>query len=177
MSVTNKGILYLTHDDFAIVVNSKGNKSLCHGIDGLSIVLFYSNDCEYCDAFKPIFRELSTIMGGCSFGMLNVMNNREIIKISSTTTTKIEAVPYIILYINGRPFMRYDGERTTQHVREFITGISEKINHKQSFMTTASKNEEKDEIPEFAIPKNRRKKCYVIFDEAYGGTGGTSKKE
>ena len=61
----------------------------------------------YIVKFIPIFN-LRTLTG-CQFGMINVNKNKNIIRLSKQTISQITFVPYIILFINGKPFMRYDG--------------------------------------------------------------------
>jgi len=162
------GLLFFSSDDFNI---SKGNKGdiLCHSVPGFSLVLFYSKQCEHCQALIPIFKNLPGTVGGCQFGMLNVSINKKCVMMSNSTITPIQYVPYIVLYVNGRPFMKYNGPHNAQEIINFIVEVSKKVQSKQSFNSDAVKEDPKGAIPEYCIahPKSN-KVCYLEFDEAYG---------
>ena len=70
------GLLFLTADDFQLVKGVKGN-IMCTGIQGFSLILFYSVQCEHCQSLIPIFKTLPGTVGGCQFGMINVSNNKQ----------------------------------------------------------------------------------------------------
>ena len=101
------GLLFLTANDFQNIEKENGNV-LCTNIKGFSLILFYSTQCNYCKELIPIFKNLPGQVDGCNFGMINVNKNKHIIQMSNQTIVPITYVPYIILYIDGIPFMRYD---------------------------------------------------------------------
>ena len=164
------GLLFLTSDDFNIAKGSKGN-ILCHGIPGFSLILFYSTKCEYCQTLIPIFKELPGTIGGCQFGMINVSTNKQCVRMSKNTIAPIEYVPYIILYIQGKPFMRYNGPQDSGEIRRFVFEVANKVQSKQKF-TNDNINKNEKGIPEYTIghplcgPDN--KVCYLEFNNAYG---------
>ena len=41
--------------------------------------------------------------------MINVMRNKQVVNNSRNTITPITYVPYILLYWNGKPYMKYNG--------------------------------------------------------------------
>jgi hypothetical protein len=164
------GLLFLTSDDFNIAKGNKGN-ILCHSIPGFSLILFYSTKCEYCQTLIPIFKELPGTIGGCQFGMINVSTNKQCVRMSKDTIAPIEYVPYIILYIQGKPFMRYNGPQDSGEIRRFVFEVANKIQSKQKF-TSENIDKTKKGIPEYTIghplcgPED--KVCYLEFNNAYG---------
>jgi hypothetical protein len=51
------GLLFLQTEDFSIQKGIKGN-ILCHSIRGLSLLLFYSTNCQHSRTLVPIFKKL-----------------------------------------------------------------------------------------------------------------------
>jgi thiol-disulfide isomerase/thioredoxin len=169
------GLLFLSSDDFSVVKGSKGD-ILCHGIPGFSLILFYSTQCVHCQTLIPIFKKLPGTIGGCQFGMINVSSNKTCVKMSKDTITPINYVPYIVLYIQGKPFMRYNGPHDGAEIKRFIIEIANNVQSKQQFTSENEKNEknEKDDkkgIPDYSsgIPLcgQNNNVCYLQFDEAY----------
>lgn len=185
--------LYLATNDFYILnpENPGGQVKLCTRLRGLSFVYFYSNDCAYCDIFKPIFEELPKEIGGCHFAMINVSDCKQIVKASTNTTTPIKYVPYLILYINNTPFMRYDGERELTSIKKFIFDVAESLQSNNTQCSLSNKegcdpasrtleDMKKDlrsdgdskQVPSYTgiyRPKNDRENvCFLTLDQAYG---------
>lgn len=163
------GLLFLTSDDFGITKGTKGNV-LAHRIPGFSLILFYSTQCEHCQSLIPIFKRLPGTIGGCQFGMINVSTNKQCVGMSRQTIAPIRYVPYIVLYINGKPFMKYSGPYDLNEIRRFVIEVANKVQSKQKFAPGSVKEEEGEGIPSYSlgIPKSQLKKvCYLDFDEAY----------
>jgi hypothetical protein len=163
------GLLFLTSDDFAVTDGSKG-KILCHGIPGFSLILFYSTRCSHCQDLIPIFKRLPGTIGGCQFGMINISTNRRCVAMSAKTIAPVKYVPYIVLYIEGKPYMRYNGPHDSLQIRRFIMEIANKIQSKQKFSSENIKKNKKG-IPEYSIGHplcgEDSKVCYLEFDNAY----------
>lgn len=163
-------ILFLTSEDFTVQQGSKGD-IMCHGIDGFSLILFYSTHCTYCQTFIPLFKRLPGTINGCQFGMINVSANRAVVEMSQNTIAPIKYVPYIVLYINGRPFMVYKGPSDEREIRNFVVEVANNVQKKQQF----SKEKVKEETPEEGIPAycigkpvcGNDKVCYLTFNGAY----------
>jgi hypothetical protein len=165
------GLLFLSSEDFTINKGTKGN-ILCHSIPGFSLILFYSTQCEHCQKLIPIFKKLPGTIGGCQFGMVNVSANKSCIKMSKDTIAPITYVPYIVLYINGRPFMRYSGPNEVGEIRRFVFEVAQKVNSKQKFSEEQVKEEPRGEtIPAYTIGiplyGDNEERTYLEFDEAY----------
>ena len=126
------GLLFLQKEDFGIQKGVKGD-ILCHTIRGISLVLFYSTNCQYCRELIPIFKRLPGQLGGCQFGMINVSVEKDIIRMSNMTISAIKYVPLIILYVAGKPFVRYDGPHDESEIKRFIFEVSSKIQTKEKF--------------------------------------------
>jgi hypothetical protein len=97
------GLLFLSSDDFLIGKGTKGD-ILCNSIPGFSLILFYSTQCSHCQTLIPIFKKLPGTINGCQFGMINISTNKECIRMASNTIAPIIYVPYIVLYVQGKPY-------------------------------------------------------------------------
>ena len=157
----------LSRENFRLE-NSESGKILATSIPGFSLVLFYSKSCKYCHDFLPIFKSLPSKIRNCQFGIVNVSQNVDIINMSKQTNVHIRYVPYVILYLNGKPLVRYDGERSEAQVIKFIMEIMAKINKKQ-FRTPAQSSSRQNDIPIYSIgkPKCDGDVCYLDFSSAY----------
>ena len=168
------GLFYLNETDFAIKETQKG-KSICVGLDGYSLVLFYSTKCQHCQTLIPIFKKLPQRVGGCTFAMVNVSQNKGLIAKSATTRSPIKYVPLLILHIDGEPYMRYDGPHKIEEIKRFVIEIAQKVSKSkqpQSNNQTAMSEQVKKDIPAYTIgrPKNAgeiNEVCYLGFDSAY----------
>ena len=166
------GLLFLTTDDFQIQRGSKGN-IMCTNIQGFSLILFYSTQCEHCQSLIPIFKRLPGSVGGCQFGMINVSHNKQCVIMSRQTIAPINVVPYIVLYINGKPYMRYNGPHDQREIGRFIVEVSQKVQKKDNFIKEENvKEDPQGGIPAYTIGKPLcgpdDKVCYLDFNDAYG---------
>jgi len=124
------GILYLNSEDFAIKKGEKGNlMCLNYDVQGLSLVLFYSNECQHCNKLLVKYKQLPFNINGCQFTMINVnkMENRKVVQMSNQTIVPITFVPDIILYVDGIPYMRYDGSHDINQLKRFILEIYQQL--------------------------------------------------
>ena len=174
-------LLFLTADDFELRKGTKGN-IVCHDIPGYSLVLFYSTQCKYCKELIPIFKQLPGSISGCQFGMINVSKNKNIVHMSRNSIAPIDYVPYVILFINGKPSMRYDGPADAQTIQKFVIDVSNRFkgqnfnrkqqqsNQQQPNQQQAKIRQQEKRIPEYCIGKplcGDDKRCYLEFDTAY----------
>jgi thiol-disulfide isomerase/thioredoxin len=163
------GLLFLSSDDFTVNKGSKGT-ILCHSIPGFSLILFYSTRCTHCQTLIPIFKRLPGTIAGCQFGMINVSSNKQCVRMSADTIAPIKYVPYIVLYIQGKPFMRYNGPHNSGEIRRFVIEVANKVKSKQKFSDKNVKDDRKG-IPEFTIGHplcgDDDKRCYLEFEKAY----------
>lgn len=163
-------LLFLTVDDFYLHT-SGGNTYLCTDIRGISLVLFYSTQCLFCQSLIPLYKNLPDQISGCQFGMLNVStpSNRKIVQMAKTTVAPIDYVPYIIMYVNGKPYMRYDGPKSFDEIKRFIFEMSRMIQEKHIFSENV-KHPNKKVIPLYTIgvPLSEEGRYYLEYDNAYG---------
>ena len=98
---------------------------------------------------------------------------------SRNTIAPITVVPYILLFVNGRPYMRYQGPHAPAEIGRFIVEVAEKINNQSK---TNENNDNITENPRGIIPAytigkplyGDDKVCYLEFDGAYGTDGNSS---
>jgi thiol-disulfide isomerase/thioredoxin len=171
----SQGLFYLNETDFTVKEDQKG-KILTVGIEGYSLILFYSTKCQHCQRLIPTFKKLPNTVGGCTFAMINVSQNKGIITKSQTTKSPIKYVPLIILCINGKPFMRYEGPHELQEIRKFVIEIAQKVSKNKKPPSNVNNNSNKKqnnfEIPKYTIglPKNSgpiNDISYLGFESAY----------
>ena len=168
------GLLFLTSDDFQLFRGTKGSV-MGNSIPGFSLILFYSTQCEHCQTLIPIFKRLPGTVGGCQFGMINVSHNKTCIMMSRKTIAPIQVVPYIILYVNGKPYMRYKGPQDAKEISRFIVEVSQRAhkNAKKNLKTESKiKKDPRGGIPAYTIGKPLcgpdDDVCYLEFNNAYG---------
>jgi hypothetical protein len=190
------GILYLNADDFTIKKGEKGNV-LClnYEVQGLSLVLFYSNECDHCTKLLTRYKQLPLSINGCQFAMINInkVSNRKIVELSNKTIAPITYVPDIILYVDGIPYMRYDGDHDIMNIRKFIVDVYQQL-QKTAFMEPQQQQRQQQQqqqqqqpqqrpqrqqqqqqdnsIPAYTIGKpkcnsDRDDVCYLSFTKAY----------
>ena len=165
------GLLFLAKEDFKQTAGNKGTL-MCTEIAGFSLILFYSTACGYCQTMIPIFKHLPGSISGCQFGMINVSKNKDIVRMSKETIAPVTYVPYIILYHQGRPYMRYDGPADLKEIQNFIVEVANSIQSRQSFVDGGKKEISKEkEIPAYTVghpkPGGRDDVCYLEYDDAY----------
>ena len=157
-------LLFLSHEDFDVSATAQGT-ALSSSISGLSVVLFYSTHCVYCQQLIPIFKNMPRVLSGCQFGMINVSVNKPILQKSKNTITPIEYVPLILMYLNGTPVMRYEGPHTKEDLKTFIIDMSKEL---QKQRTTSHSSGKK--LPAYTLGEplyGDDKRCYLEFHDAY----------
>jgi len=167
---------FLTPDSFNINPGTKGYILCCKDTQNLCVVLFYSNKCKYCNSFLGILKEASVRFPNCSFGLINVSNYPQIVEMSNLTIAPIEYVPYIILYINEKPYIRYDGPPTLEDFGSFIQKVLNQMSYQTEFVkkdnnSTSTSTSNNISLPsdvntDVGIPYNlcQGNKCYFKMD-------------
>ena len=169
------GLLFLTSEDFQLSRGTKG-PVMGHSIPGFSLILFYSTQCEHCQSLIPIFKKLPGTVGGCQFGMINVSHNKKCVIMSRETSSPIQVVPYIILYVNGKPYMRYKGPHDAGEIARFIVEVSRRARQSSAKRDTKTESKIKKDprggLPAYTIGKplygSDDDVCYLEFINAYG---------
>lgn len=178
-------LLFFSQDDFTLRHHQDSIK-LCTKVKGLSLIFFYSEKCDHCHIFFPIFKDLPKSVGGCMFGSINISHNKNLIASSKKSTTPLEYVPYIILYIDGVPFMRYDGDRSLEGIRSFIFQVASSLQQTSNDDNTHGRRlanesgmeaklnsmdgvqQNKQKVNEYTLGQPKKKEvCYLTLDSAY----------
>ena len=165
------GLLFLSSDDFYVAQGQKGS-ILCSSMKGFSVVLFYSTQCVHCQTLIPIFKSLPNTIAGFQFGMINVSTNKNVVMLSKQTIAPITYVPYIVFFVDGKPFMKYSGPYEMSEIKRFIIEVANNLKSKQKFYEeTQKKQVAEKKIPAYTIghPKCDDDVCYLEFEEAYQG--------
>jgi len=122
------GILFLHSNDLVLKTGERGNMlCLYPESQGLVLVFYYSKECPHCDKVMTLFKQLPSNVTGCTFAIFNVTLNMDIVERSRNTIAPITYVPDLILYVNGSPFMRYDGDHSIQSIQSFLQDIYNKL--------------------------------------------------
>lgn len=190
------GILFFGGSDFILRQGDNGQLlCLAYDLKGLTLVLFYSNHCEYCDHLIKKFKQLPHLVNGCQFAMVNVSQHPDVPERSAQTMASITYVPDLILYVNGSPYIRYDGQHEIEPIRNFIIEVYKKVAtqinfHNQGNVSSPPQPQEpqqrpsqmqqqpqpqqmpQQQIPAYTIGKpimggRDDKVCYLNFNTAY----------
>jgi len=108
----------LTSQNFQVVGRSR--QTLNINAPGNVLVFFKMDGCPGCAAFEPIFYQLAGQERRVNYAVANLTNCREVISMSRSTTTPIQTVPFIILYVNGSPFAKYNGKKNIPALKSFV---------------------------------------------------------
>lgn len=163
-------LIFLSEQDFSVQQGKKG-QVLCNNLSGVTLLLFYSKQCPHCGDVFSEFNSLPKMIPGCQFALLNISTHPNVAYMSQKTIAPITHVPFIILYVNGRPFMKYNGEKTADAIGKFVYEVLTRIQTKNNF-TSSSRVDTGEGIPEYAsgIPFNivcEGEMCYLTCSEAY----------
>jgi thiol-disulfide isomerase/thioredoxin len=168
------GLLFLTADDFSKIKDSNNDANIMiNNIKNFSFILFYSPGCPHCQTILPIMKQLPGTVNGCQFGMINVSKNKQVITMSKNTITPLTYVPYMILYYNKRPYMRFDGDATDiNSIQTFVKEVANKILQLQDEDPQNINEDSHYSIPDYCIARPTRggtqeNICYVNFTDAY----------
>lgn len=127
------GIFFLNHTDFEVTKGERGDMmSLKYDKNGMTLVLFYSKELPTCEFLMTRFKQLPALMNGCNFAMVNMNKNMDLVEMSRNTIAPIAYVPDLTLFVNGCPFIRYDGPQEIENICQFLKDIYDKI-HKLKF--------------------------------------------
>lgn len=173
-------LLVLEDQHFSLLLSKSGAKLLCTGIEGISLILFHTPDCEHCPDLKESFKILSQHIKGVHFGLCNVRQHKNVVHLSKESTTVIQYVPYVLCFINGKPFAKYDGDRSVKGIKDFIQTVHAKVEQykKTPQLPSDTIQSEGSQLSDnTALPQNRAKRCYLTMDEAYSGGGNQNRQQ
>ncbi len=147
---------YLSHEDFYIDPNGMKGPVLCNTTEGICVVLFHAEQgrCTHCEEAIPEFKKLPRMFPSVIFGMCNLNKYPKVYSMSKETIVPFKYVPYIILYYNGRPFMRYEGEKTATEMAEFVQEVMQRIHSTKTFVDKKGFKVESEQPVYGGIPFN-----------------------
>jgi len=167
---------HLQTQDFYID-NGKKGKVLCCTQKDITFVFFHldKEQCENCDAMIPEFMKLPHLVPQINYALVDLSKYPEIAKKTAVTIAPITYVPYLIVFVNNRPFLRYDGGKSStemaQFLRELLANIpKEYLQNMNSNSKSATFDSEVPVYPAGGIPYNvvcdkNSGVCYLSFNE------------
>lgn len=93
------------------MINLANNNNIC-------TVLFYQESCHLCEPYFKLFQSIEC--ADCEFAVFNVSRYAEYAKLSLGTKTPLQYTPYIVVYINGRPYTSYNGPPDEDELKKLI---------------------------------------------------------
>lgn len=118
-------MLDLTPFDFNILKTPKGDVIEYKSSKDLTVIIFYKNDENkvYSDQYIKIFKEIEQTEMECTFAGINVDEYPNQLELSTNTKTPIHYVPYVVIYVQGRPYMSYSGKIDPVEIIKLITYV------------------------------------------------------
>jgi thioredoxin-like negative regulator of GroEL len=165
-------VKFLTTNDFNVSNRTLGNSIT----SGYSLILFHSNRCPHCKLAQNIVAHLSDTVVGCEFGMINLDDNKGVIRLAAQSNLKLEYVPLLVFFANGKAYMMYAGPLNEGNVRQFIEQVARAFAEEYSSGDPNGRTlidgvdgcALDDEVCKDDYVK-RQRGCYVPMKEAYGG--------
>lgn len=159
----------------------KGNRGFVLGIanaQNLTLVMFYSIQCVYCDQALPELEKLAQFIQEnnlpITIAVCDIMKNKAIIKESADTVDPIKFVPYMPIYLGEKPYLRYNGKKTAEEMLNYLIEVLKRVDTRQKFVQRKSTEDEEEEktTSSEGVPYNvvcEGDVCYVTQDEIFGG--------
>lgn len=106
-------------------------KTLCIRVPGPVLVFFKMMDCNSCQRFEPIFRQLATLnQQYLKLCIADVQQYPGIPRNAVYTSTPIKTVPMMLLYNEGQPLARFKGDLEGNSVQNFISKMLGEIRNR-----------------------------------------------
>jgi hypothetical protein len=129
----------------------KGNRGFVLGIPGaqnLTLVMFYSIQCTYCDQAMPELEKLARFIQEnnipVTIAVCDIMKNKKIITESAETVDPIKFVPYMPIYLSEKPYLRYNGKKTAEDILNYLIEVLKRVDTRQKFVQQKQNVEEED---------------------------------
>jgi thiol-disulfide isomerase/thioredoxin len=177
--MSTSGIIELHAESFKKI---KGNRGYVLGISNaqnLTLLMFYSLQCAYCDQAMPELEKLSKFINEnnlpINIAVCDIMKNKKVIQESADTVDPIKFVPYMPIYLGEKPYLRYNGKKTAEEMLNYLIEVLKRVDTRQKFVQSAKQEQEDEEEPRVSgnegIPYNvvcESDVCYVTQDEIFG---------
>ena len=175
------GIIELHAESFK---KMKGNRGFVLGISNLqnlTLVMFYSVQCTYCDQAMPELEKLARFVNDndlpITVAICDIMKNKKIIQESADTVDPIKYVPYMPIYLGEKPYLRYNGKKTAEEMLNYLIEVLKRVDTRQKFVQKNPEEEKEKErerepvsqgegIPYNLVCENDT--CYITQDEIFG---------
>jgi thiol-disulfide isomerase/thioredoxin len=175
-------LIELNADSFRKLKGTKGYVLGIPNANNLTLLMFYSTQCEYCDQAMPELSRLSRHLRENNLpiqvAICDVGKHRSVIKEASETVDPIKYVPYMVIYLKDRPYVRYNGNKVAEEMFKYLIEVMRRIDTRQQFVRsdvrTQEDQEEKEEqesAPGLGVPYNmitEQSVCYLTNEEAMG---------
>lgn len=179
----NFELIKLNHTAFK---KMKGNRGYILGIPSatnLTLMMFYSDRCEYCEQAMPELVKLNNALRGKNLpiqvAICNVGENPQVIQEAQQTVDPIKYVPYMIIYQRDRPYLRYNGKKIAEEMFSYLMEVLKRVDTRQQFVNAAPSaqaaaqdEEESSSAYQSGIPYNmvcQDGMCYLTTEEVHTG--------
>lgn len=177
-------LIKLNHNAFK---KMKGNRGYILGIPNatnLTLLMFYSDRCEYCEQAMPELVKLNNVLRQNNLpiqvAICNVGENPQVIQEAQQTVDPIKYVPYMIIYQRDRPYLRYNGKKIAQEMFSYLMEVLKRVDTRQQFVNAsqssqaaaAQDDEESSSAYQSGIPYNmvcQDGMCYLTTEEVHTG--------
>jgi thioredoxin-like negative regulator of GroEL len=105
------------------------------GVPVIGVVMYTWHNCTHCTELEPIMKKMPSMVPSMSFYVVDIGENSTPTQMSADTILPLTYVPQIIVYINGRPFMRFSGTRNESSLRQFLAQVQHAVNVSMPFHT------------------------------------------
>ena len=160
----------------------KGNRGFVLGIpnaQNLTLVMFYSLQCSYCDQAMPELENLARFINEndlpITIAVCDIMKNKKIIQESADTVDPIKFVPYMPIYLGEKPYLRYNGKKTAEEMLNYLIEVLKRVDTRQKFVQQKKEPEEDEKRGSVnngeGIPYNivcEGDVCYLTQEEVLG---------
>ena len=176
-NMSASGIIELHAESFKKI---KGNRGFVLGIpnaQNLTLLMFYSIQCTYCDQAMPELEKLSRFVIDknlpINIAVCDIMKNKKVIQESADTVDPIKFVPYMPIYLDDKPYLRYNGKKTAEEMLNYLIEVLKRVSTRQKFVQRQQvKEEEQSHVSQAeGVPYNvvcEGDVCYLTQDELFG---------
>jgi thiol-disulfide isomerase/thioredoxin len=171
-------VLLYTQEDFELR-SIQNDTALClkNPKTTFSLVFFYGPGCEHCNVMRPIFSRNSGMLNDCTFIMVNLKNNQNLVHISKDTKTPIKYVPYILLFHKELPLFEYNGkDYSDEQLRLFLSNSLSMFSQRQAVGQEIKAEDIECEngtcyasFQKYADSSSGPGVCHLLFENAYMG--------
>jgi thiol-disulfide isomerase/thioredoxin len=157
----------------------KGNRGHVLGLvnaQNLTLVMFYSMQCTFCDQAMPELAKLSRFLRENNMpvqvAVCDVSKNKRVIQESADTVDPIKYVPYLTIYLGDPPYLRYNGKKVAEMLNYLVEVNASIPASSSSSRSASSRRRRSPPAPPVRIPYNvvcEGDVCYLTQDEVFGG--------